>query len=184
MLFSLFSLLSYLDLDAAQTNYLVLTFACLFLLLASLLTQLSSFLKNNENSLTSLSLGLEYKYTNTQYKNLFNDRIKWSVLNDRPTICQLKNLLFWYLSAAFDTIDHSILLKCLEQYVGIKGSALNWFPSGLNGRHFSVPMENLTSSSMCMQCATGIHLRPCLLFPLFLPLANFCIYLLLCRLEQ
>lgn len=59
MLFRLFSLLSYLDLDAAQTNDLVLTFACLFLLLASLWTQLSSFLKNNENCLTSFSLGVD-----------------------------------------------------------------------------------------------------------------------------
>ena len=38
------------------------------------------------------------------------------------------------LSAAFDTIDHSILLSRMESVLGVKGSALQWFKSFLLGR--------------------------------------------------
>ena len=37
-------------------------------------------------------------------------------------------------SAAFDTIDHSILLSRMESILGVKGSALQWFKSYLLGR--------------------------------------------------
>ncbi len=50
-------------------------------------------------------------------------------------------LVFLYLSSAFDTISHSILLRQLE-YVGIRGTALSWFTSYLMGRYFSVAIEN------------------------------------------
>ena len=41
-------------------------------------------------------------------------------------------------TAAFDTIDHSVLMSTLEIYFGIKGLALSWIMSYITGRYFQV----------------------------------------------
>ena len=38
------------------------------------------------------------------------------------------------LSAAFDTIDHTILLRRVDDWFGVTGKALVWFKSYLTGR--------------------------------------------------
>ena len=43
-------------------------------------------------------------------------------------------LLMLNLSAAFDTLDHDILLSRLCNFYGITGNALDWFRSYLTGR--------------------------------------------------
>jgi len=45
------------------------------------------------------------------------------------------------LSAAFDTIDHDILITRLLSWFGIHGSVLSWFKSYLSSRCFRVKCE-------------------------------------------
>uniref|UniRef100_A0A8C6M6P6 Reverse transcriptase domain-containing protein n=1 Tax=Nothobranchius furzeri TaxID=105023 RepID=A0A8C6M6P6_NOTFU len=49
-------------------------------------------------------------------------------------------------TAAFDTVEHVILLDRLERWVGIKGSALDWFRSYLQNRTFCVKLGDVFSS--------------------------------------
>ncbi len=43
-------------------------------------------------------------------------------------------LMMLDLTAAFDTLDHAILIERLRDYVGIRGVALKWFSSYLQDR--------------------------------------------------
>ena len=49
------------------------------------------------------------------------------------------------LSAAFDTIDHNILLSRLASRFGVKGTALNWFKSYLSDRFQAVLIDGIES---------------------------------------
>ena len=51
------------------------------------------------------------------------------------------------LSAAFDTLDHPILLKRLETTFGVRGTVLDWFVSYLSGRFQSVIVDGVVSAS-------------------------------------
>ena len=54
------------------------------------------------------------------------------------------------LSAAFDTIDHSILLSRLHTRFGIVGDALSWIESYLSNRHYIVQVGSHKSSPHCL----------------------------------
>ena len=54
-------------------------------------------------------------------------------------------LIMLDLSAAFDTIDHDILIHRLEHVFGIRGNALQWFRSYISGRKFRVSVGGMFS---------------------------------------
>jgi len=47
---------------------------------------------------------------------------------------KLTVLVLLDLSAAFDTVDHNILLDRLKNWVGLSGIVLKWFRSCFEGR--------------------------------------------------
>ena len=60
-------------------------------------------------------------------------------------------LLLLDLSAAFDTVDHVILLSRLNTRYGFKGNTLHWFASCLKERRQFIQVENTRSSSVELQ---------------------------------
>ena len=55
------------------------------------------------------------------------------------------------LSAAFDTLDHDILLNRLRVHYNITGTALRWFQSYLGDRHQSVSLDGDVSTPKLLQ---------------------------------
>ena len=68
------------------------------------------------------------------------------------------------LSAAFDTVDHGILLSRLSQCIGVQGSAYTWFESYLSSRSQFVQIRDTGSSDRQLTCGLpqGFVLGPIL----------------------
>ena len=61
-------------------------------------------------------------------------------------------LILLDLSAAFDTVDHNILLTRLEKRFGVTGSAIDWIKSYLHNRKHTVVINNTSSSDRLTTC--------------------------------
>ena len=53
----------------------------------------------------------------------------------------------WNLSAAFDTIDHTLLVNHKQNYNGLCGKAFDWLKSDLTDRYRSVHIKHSSSES-------------------------------------
>ena len=56
------------------------------------------------------------------------------------------------LSAAFDSVDHQILIERLQRTFGVRGRALDWLPSYLSGRTQFVRYCGATSTVASLSC--------------------------------
>ena len=73
---------------------------------------------------------------------------------------QVTLLVFLDLSAAFDTVDHDILLWHLEYKFGIKGQPLTWFKSYLSNSSHRIVIGSAKSDSFHLK--SGVPHGSCL----------------------
>jgi len=78
------------------------------------------------------------------------------------------------LSAAFDTVDHSVLRDRMQQEFGITGGALSWLLSYMTDRHQAVMVRGVESEDKVLQYGVpqGSVLGPELFKDYIAPLAN------------
>ena len=84
---------------------------------------------------------LSYRSTETALLKVKND-ILMNMNRQHVTLLVLLDL-----SAAFDTVDHNILLDSLKLKVGVSGKVLDWFSSYLLNRTQRVSINGTLSDS-------------------------------------
>ncbi len=133
-----------------------------------MLCQLQSFL-NSHGVLEVFQSGFKaFHSTESALLKVFNDLLLVTDSGHSAILMLLD------LSAAFDTVDHGILISRIEHHVGIKGTALEWFRSYLSDRSFSVSLGDCVSSSASLLCGVpqGSILGPVLFSLYMLPLGS------------
>ena len=99
------------------------------------------------------------------------------IMNDLLLVAdnqQLALMAFLDLSAAFDTVDHSMLLSRLQSMFGVSGDALSWFASYLSGRTQSVKIGSVMSKERVLKYCVpqGFVLGPQLYCDYTIPLGT------------
>ena len=73
------------------------------------------------------------------------------------------------LSAAFDTVDHTVLFNLLEHSLGISGSALSLLKSYLHGRSQCVQIDGITSEFADLRSPSRLCFRAFKLLYVYVP---------------
>jgi hypothetical protein len=104
------------------------------------LNRLNSYMSEHNLHETLQSACKKHHSTETALLRISDDVLR---AMDRKK-CAL--LLLLDMSAAFDTVDHSVLLSRLQSRLGVSGTALAWFKSYLTNRKQSVIIQGVASS--------------------------------------
>ena len=132
------------------------------------LSQLSDYLHSRNLYPSSQSAYRPGHSTETALVRVMSDLLR--AMDDG----KLSILTLLDLSAAFDTIDHQILLDRLHLSFGLCGSALNWFQSYLSDRTQTVSISNRSSkpSALSLGVPQGSVLGPVLFIIYTAPLSS------------
>ena len=89
----------------------------------------------------------QFHSTETALVKVFSD-IAIDIDSNRAVI-----LLLLDLSAAFDMVNHSILLNRLAFRFGLRGTALAWFESYLSNKTHFVCIQGIRSATCSLSCS-------------------------------
>ena len=130
--------------------------------------QLVNYIETNDLGETFQSAYKSLHSTETALLRVHDDILR-AIDNNRSVA-----LLLLDLSAAFDLVDHGILLHRLAFCFGIKGSALSWFQSNLGDRRQYVSVRGESSSFHALHHGVpqGSVLGPILYLLYTVPLGN------------
>ena len=122
------------------------------------LVQLKKHLIDNNLYELYQSAYRQFHNTETALLKIYNDLLCEADANKISILALLD------LSAAFDTIDHSILIERLFKTFGLSGRVLDWFRSYLTGRTQAVAVQDSLSPTcnLCFGVPQGSVLGPIL----------------------
>ena len=130
--------------------------------------QITAHIENNNLNEVMQSAYRQHHSTETAWVRLHND-ILTAIDNNMAVL-----LVCLDLSAAFDTVDHGILLQRLEHHLGITAKCLQWLSSYLKDRTFRVHVNGQMSNNHNLDYVVpqGSVLGPKLFTLYMLPLSD------------
>ena len=131
--------------------------------------RLQAFLDNNDMLPASQSAYRQFHSTETAVLKVYNDLLLAADSGQVSALCLLD------LTAAFDTVDHDLLMLRLERQFGLRGVVLQWFRSYLSDRSFRVVLGSNSSSVIRLLCSVpqGSVLGPRMFIMYMADLADF-----------
>ena len=132
-------LLKKTDLDLIDSNYRPVSNLSFVSKLVenTVIGQLVAYIDYNGTTSTHQSAYKSHHSCETALTKLTKD-ILWAMENKSVLI-----LVCLDLSAAFDTVDHDVLIQTLHNQFGVSGKALDWFCSYLHDRYMKVLVNHI-----------------------------------------